>query len=236
MKYKKILFICLSFFLFTNLVNASEIEDNLENISIKIKDMKTKVQKLNVLDYKYPVGSIYISVSSENPSNILGGIWEAYAEGRTLIGVSDNNEANQTGGNSKVNLTEENLPEHTHEVTFEDNSYSNELTSSVTTSTNGNHSHSIWAHISGAEAKGYCLVSPAYSGQGYTGRVIVNTWATTNTSALNSNHTHTITNPTSSITETKFIGVETDTEAIGSNSQINIQSPYITVYIWKRTK
>ena len=236
MKYRKILFICLSFFIFTNCVNALDIEEDLENIKEKIKEIKTNVQKLSVLDYKYPVGSIYISISQENPSNILGGSWESYAKGRTLIGVSDNDEVNQTGGNSKITLIEENLPNHTHEITFENNSYNNNLTPSITTSTSGSHNHYISVKKSGDEAKGYGLTGAPYS-FGFGGRVIVySPYTITYTNSLASNHTHSITNTNASIIETKFVGVETESETVGSNSQINIQNPYITVYIWKRTK
>ena len=40
----------------------------------------------------YPVGSIYMSVSPENPSSIFGGTWEAWGAGRVPVGVDTSNE------------------------------------------------------------------------------------------------------------------------------------------------
>lgn len=45
----------------------------------------------------YPVGSIYISLNSTNPSSIFGGTWEQI-QGRFLLGVSSSHPVNQTGG------------------------------------------------------------------------------------------------------------------------------------------
>ena len=56
-----------------NKVLASQITNNTTSGNIFLKS--------------YPVGSIYISSSSENPGNIYGGTWEEYAKGRTLVGV-----------------------------------------------------------------------------------------------------------------------------------------------------
>lgn len=59
----------------------------------------------------YPVGSIYLSINSTNPSVYFGGSWQQIARGRTLVGVdtsdSDFNVAQKTGG-SKF------LQKHTH--------------------------------------------------------------------------------------------------------------------------
>jgi hypothetical protein len=56
----------------------------------------------------YPVGSVYISISSNfNPNTSFGGTWERFGQGRTLIGEGTGNDgsttmsftANSTGGN-----------------------------------------------------------------------------------------------------------------------------------------
>lgn len=59
----------------------------------------------------YPVGSIYLSVVNTNPSIWFSGTWELIAQGRTLVGVDENdtdfNTVQKTGG-SKY------LQAHTH--------------------------------------------------------------------------------------------------------------------------
>lgn len=66
----------------------------------------------------YPVGSIYLSVNSANPSQLFGGIWEQIAKGRTLIGVdindADFNTVKKTGGEKTHALTINEIPSHEH--------------------------------------------------------------------------------------------------------------------------
>lgn len=55
----------------------------------------------------YPVGSIYMSTNSQNPSEYLGGEWEVYGEGRTIIGVGTSDtefKEAQTGGHSSYDM------------------------------------------------------------------------------------------------------------------------------------
>ena len=62
-------------------------------------------------DIIYPIGSIYISTVPTNPSEWFGGVWEAFATGRTLVGIDTSqtefNTVMKTGG-SKY------LQKHTH--------------------------------------------------------------------------------------------------------------------------
>ena len=52
-----------------------------ENKYATIAEVKSSILAM------YPVGSIYLSTSSTNPSNFIGGTWVAYGQGRTLVGV-----------------------------------------------------------------------------------------------------------------------------------------------------
>lgn len=70
------------------------------------------------LDNFYPVGSIFISTSNTNPSTFMGGTWERFANGRTIVGVSESesefNTSTKTGGSKTHTLTVEEIPPHSH--------------------------------------------------------------------------------------------------------------------------
>lgn len=74
--------------------------------------------KAALLSTIYPVGAIYITTNSVNPSELFGGTWESYAEGRTLIGngkIEDRDFiAGTTGGSCTHLLSVNELPSHTH--------------------------------------------------------------------------------------------------------------------------
>lgn len=79
--------------------------------------------KTDLINLIYPVGSIYISVNSTSPATLFGGTWEAFGQGRTLVGVGTGNDgstsmsfatAGSTGGEYSHTLTTDEIPSHTH--------------------------------------------------------------------------------------------------------------------------
>lgn len=100
----------------TNTANTTTNATNIANLD------KTKVSKSDLFNLVYPIGSIYISVNSANPGTIFGGTWQAYAEGRTLIGVGKSDigfAIGATGGESEHTLTQSEIPSHNHDVTID---------------------------------------------------------------------------------------------------------------------
>lgn len=49
-----------------------------------------------MLSAVYPVGSVYISVNSVNPSTLFGGTWESVGEGYLMMGLEQESEEAQT--------------------------------------------------------------------------------------------------------------------------------------------
>lgn len=66
----------------------------------------------------FKVGSIFISLTSENPSNYLGGTWVRFGKGKTLVGIdesdSDFKAVENTGGEKTHKLIESEMPLHDH--------------------------------------------------------------------------------------------------------------------------
>lgn len=69
----------------------------------------------------YPVGSIYMSISSGfNPNTSFGGTWSKIAEGHCLIQAGDRYILGSTGGESTHKLTVDEMPQHAHPIVRND--------------------------------------------------------------------------------------------------------------------
>lgn len=80
----------------------------------------TPAQLESLLDYIYPVGSVYISYSHNSPATMFGGTWvrieNAFLWATTASGV-----IGQTGGASEVTLTANQIPAHSHGSVYSGN-------------------------------------------------------------------------------------------------------------------
>ena len=61
----------------------------------------------------YPVGSIYMTMSAENPSSKFGGTWEQIKD-RFLLAAGDSYAIGITGGAATHTLTIKEMPSHNH--------------------------------------------------------------------------------------------------------------------------
>lgn len=71
-----------------------------------------------ILQYVYPVGSIYMSVNNVSPQSFVGGTWSAWGTGRVPVAVdtgqTEFNTVEKTGGAKTHTLTVDQMPKHTH--------------------------------------------------------------------------------------------------------------------------
>ena len=141
------------------------------------KKLIPEISSASIVDMVYPVGSIYMSTNAANPSTLWPGTtWEAYAQGRVLIGAG-------TGTDSR-----------SEKKTFAAGSTGGEYNHQLTVGELAAHNHSAAANNTGAHTHtfGYPRGDSTYSnGNG-------NQWwgpkdTATKTTNSAGNHTHTIT-------------------------------------------
>ena len=66
------------------------------------------------MDNIYPIGSIFISTNTTNPSTYFGGTWERI-KGRFLLAADDSTyKIGSTGGEATHKLTIDEMPSHNH--------------------------------------------------------------------------------------------------------------------------
>jgi hypothetical protein len=128
----------------------------------------------------YPVGAIFLSTVSTNPSTLLGfGTWVAYGSGRMLISQDATYPAGTTGGSATTTLITANLPSHTHSFSA----------TTGTMNSNTSHTHQIGSRDSTA------------NNGGDPNQEFVNDFGTGNgpaatTSSVNIDHTHNVSGTT----------------------------------------
>lgn len=99
-------------------ITTAEIDDGTASTSRTITGRRVDYIQDKTLERAYPVGSIYISTVSTNPSTLFGfGTWVAYGGGRVIVGKAASGTfgtAGATGGAETHTLTVAEMPSHNH--------------------------------------------------------------------------------------------------------------------------
>lgn len=173
-------------------------------IDTKLSELTTKINSV------YPVGAIYMSVNSTNPSTLFGGTWVEWGAGKVPVGFNINetefNEAEKTGGTkTHAHTTKEHvltipeMPAHNHPL-----------------ENGGMHTHGTRTTYSkDATTGGSAARVNGSGGEKSTG--LVETIA-------NGDHTHNMVP----------VGGNQPHSHGNTGNASNLQ-PYITCYMWKRT-
>ena len=112
---------------------TEKVVDNIDydasgTVQDKLKILDSRIDNIenNMLDKMYPVGSIYMTTIYSDANQVhdaIGGEWEKYAQGRTIIGEGTGTDSNglvqtftngSTGGEYTHKLTISEMPSHTH--------------------------------------------------------------------------------------------------------------------------
>ena len=166
----------------------------------------------------YPVGSVYISFNSTDPSTLFGGTWQRLKD-TFLLANGDSYAPNTSGGSATKTISVNNLPSHTHSCSTVGNHTHTRGSMNITGTIGGDDLTAMHGNVSGAfkhvrdyQANGIKdfdgMINGVYSfdaSRSWTGET-----------SANGDHKHTIGNT-------------------GSGLPLNIMPPYTTVYAWRRT-
>lgn len=111
----------------------------------------TPVKMRSLVDFIYPVGSIYLSYSHVDPATLFGGTWTRISNA-FLWAVAADGTIGQTGGEKTHTLTTAEMPKHSHGIRW--------------TSSNGN---------AGGTSQANPMVRYGDTGTGYSGATTVET-------------------------------------------------------------
>ena len=206
----------------------NNVQDAIDGTCTRFSDELSNL-KNELLKEMYPVGSIYISTSLSTVDQVkkaLGGEWEAYGKGQTLVGVDTSqnefNEVEKDGGSKSFNNS------HTHTINPHTHTTGDHI---LTIAEMPSHNHQLGFWIfngvdnSGgyfhygirAEKTGISVLSNSYNSD-------INVeipWGIVNTGGGQA-HNHGDTGATALTTNES-----------GNKNQTLLQ-PYITVYMYKR--
>ena len=188
---------------------VNNVQAAIDGTCTKFSDQLTTLQT-TIINKIYPIGSIYISYNSNNPNSLFGGTWENYGNGRVLRGINSGT-AGVTGGSDTVTLKEANLPSHNHSIPA----------LSGTTGSAGEHTHSFTNTFASAALGKAMTQFTGFAMGADSGR---NTFSVGSGIGYSGTHTHSVTT------------VANNTGYTGSGTAFSTLDPYITVYMWRRTK
>ena len=185
---------------------------------------KEKLFKHYMLSFVYPVGSIYTSFVNQSPAELLGGEWELLPAKYVRIadeshpgGFTGGADTSSFSGAQNITLTEANLPSHTHSFAVTGHTDTRELVGSFWDLTFSGQRRDCEGIISITDSYGSGIDN---SGGDKYDKI-----------TINATHNHNI-NISGSLGNTggnQPIRVE-------YGGSVNIEPPYITVYLFKRIK
>ena len=205
---------------------------------ISISDRhEISVDRNMLLNFCYPLGSLYWSSKNTNPATLFGGTW-VQVKDKFVLAAGDTYKAGATGGSASVNLTTANLPNHSHTFTPKGSvsSHSHTLNSGNTASSGTTQTAGVRnvAHSHDYTLRGIQSEPRVYDGSfvSKSDASFINSGSSTSTSSVETQSY--IYGKTDATTPT-FTGTQGTTSSVGSGAAINTLPPYVVKYCWERT-
>ena len=228
--------------------SLSHWNDNTDIIDTEMQAIRSgtdEVMKATLLNFCYPIGSLYWSSKSTNPASLFGGTWVQIKDKFVLACGDTYTSSGSTGGASSVTLSVSNMPSHTHSFTPSGmvSSHSHGLNGHTHSfSGSASHSHDVIFSSSPSTNFVYYFEGQQYGARGNsaaygraeehsnaTGSIITNSSTVTISGTTGGNS-----GSTANATPT-FTGNAGTTESNGSGTSFSILPPYVVKYCWERT-
>ena len=179
----------------------------------------------SIIDTIYPIGSIYMSANSTNPSTLFSGTTWTQIQDTFLLAAGTTYTAGATGGSDTHTLTVSEMPSHNH--TFTGSSKTSGTDDTDHSHGGPSHSHSIpnnnvRAGGSDASSSHVGFVASPSSGVWAVYQTSTDAGGTGSTGGRSATHKHTLTAGGS-------VGNN------GNGTAFSIMPPYLAVYVWRRT-
>lgn len=190
-------------------MNNLIINEDCKKLYGKLNSFVTKVINRDVPNKVYPIGSIYMSVNSTNPSELFGGTWERIQD-RFLLASGSAYTNGSIGGSANAVVVKHNHTQNPHNHT--QNAHYHNANSDGTRSFLTAPTGSSWNEVQGSNISGsgfHYVATPDKSNY--------NVWANQSANATATNKEATATNK------------EAGEDGTGKN-----MPPYLAVYMWQR--
>ena len=235
-----------------NIDDWNENTDTIDSELNALQNITDETFKTALLNFCYPIGSLYWSSNSADPSTLFGGTWTQIKD-KFVWAKGDNDTVNDTGGAKTHTIIANELPQHIHAIggnTGAESSHTHSLNDHTHSfSWTGSHSHGALSRNWSTNVTNECrsIASPKEAGFGTPSVAsIEGSFTYLQTSKGGSNFIQSI-----SITVSGTSGKSSGNTGTGSShnhtlpantgnnttnaSAIPIMPPYIVKYCWERT-
>lgn len=233
---------------------TTSMQANVATLQNRVTELEESVQK------SHPIGSLYISVSNENPASIFGGRWERIQD-TFLMAAGNSYPAGTAGGSNSVTLNANQIPSlnitgttaaKSGVASSSAGSYSGTVTSkgtytgdTYTTNSTGEHTHGFGVELMGYNTGSTFCFQP--DSAGISNLWMASSYTTVTKTGAAGSHKHNVKIPSQTITSSGNISIEGHTHKLNipalsltgkyTNNAIqslNVTNKYLSVYVWKR--
>lgn len=227
----------------TDLTPATAIAgEDLLHLNQGGQDLSLTVNMLirSMINSHYPVGKVILLANSSNPNLLFPGTtWSRVpGAGSTIRIANGDNDILQTGGTDSVILSADQMPSHTHYMSFNSQAHN---PGQILTEPNGQHNHAASCGAAGDhQHQGGWAAPGAQWGTARTGSDNQNNYSL-NWTSINGGHTHPVTIGANgnhqhgvSIPAHSHL-IQGYTQAAGTGAAFSIVNRYIKLAAWSRS-